>query len=1047
MRRISSFSVLLVMVVLSVIGIASLPMLNIQYKPSLPGRTMTVSFSYPGASPEIIEAEVTSRIEGIMARMSGNTGTSSVSSLGYGSASVTFSRRTDMTAARLELASALRNIYSELPDGVSYPSISHDASGRKTSTAVSYLIKGSMPSQEIEKYVREHIMPAISSVEGVDNVSLYGATPYHWVITFDAAKAASAGVDAADIAAAFQNAYSENLTGISDAGNETVAVRLASMNGGEDFGSIPVKNAEGRIIFLRDLADWKYQESLPASYYRVNGLNTITLSTSVAGDVNLLTVTEEIRETMLELQRNFPQEITASIAYDSSEYVSAELDKIYMRTGLCILILLLFVFLVSRSWRYMVIIVLTLAVNLLISLAIYAFAGISIHIYTLAGITVSLGIVIDTSIVMIDHYSRFRDRKAFPSVVAATVTTVAALLMVLLLPESEKANLKDFIYVIILNLSVSLIVSWLFIPALMEYLPVRFSDASSAFRKKRRHVRNLKRYGRYIDWGRKHRWVYITVFVLAFGLPLCVLPTASRLESIQDKSLWQRGVEKFVSWKPYEENRQIIDKIAGSSFAAFHRALGRSNFYREPQQNTLHIHAGMLEGCTVHQLNEVVKSMENYLAGFDEIKVFTTNVTSYDNASITVEFKPEFENTSFPLHLKAQVTSMAINFGGANWSVYGIDENGFNNNIVTNYKSHRITLTGYNYQELEGYAEYLKKYLSVNRRVSGAEIWGAGWNGRPRTEFNMSYDFEKMALAGISPYSYYSALHSQLYDEVVTSVNTDGEITEVVLRSSDLDDYDYWHVLNVPVSTDELSVPLSSVGSIEKRRSGISISKNLQSYELNVCFDFIGSYELSRRVIGEAVDHMNDVILPVGYKAHDTQGGWWEENKEMYAWLIFLIIAAIFVALAVAFESLKYPAAVIFMIPVSFIGLFLTFGLSDLSFDQGGFAAFVMLSGIVVNAGIYLIHSYMSVSNESGVIVRYGIRSYLKAFSRKFRPILLTIISTVLGLIPFLTDGPEEVFWFDFAVGTISGMLFSIIAVVLVLPVFVVRTDSFGDRG
>ena len=140
--------------------------------------------------------------------------------------------------------------------------------------------------------------------------------------------------------------------------------------------------------------------------------------------MNLLTVTEDVRETMLELQRGFPEEITAGIAYDSAEYVSGELDKIYLRTGLCILILLLFVFVVSRSWRYMLIIVLTLAVNLLIALAIYAFAGISIHIYTLAGITVSLGIVIDTSIVMIDHYAHSRDRKAFPSLCAAAATKI-----------------------------------------------------------------------------------------------------------------------------------------------------------------------------------------------------------------------------------------------------------------------------------------------------------------------------------------------------------------------------------------------------------------------------------------------------------------------------------------------------------------------------------------------------------------------------------------------------------------------------------------------
>jgi multidrug efflux pump subunit AcrB len=1028
------------MVVLSVVGIASIPMLNIQYKPSDSGKTMSVSFSYPGASPEVVETEVTSRIEGLASRLKGNVEVSSDSYHGGGRVRVKFRKGTDMASARLELASSIRNIFSDLPDGVTYPSISHNTSGQKASTAVSYLIKGGLPSQEIEKYAREHIMPKLSEIDGVDNVYLYGATPYHWVITFDATKAASARVDASDIASAFKSAYSETLIGLSNAGDKTFAVRLSSMNDQEDFGDIPIKNAEGRIIHLRDIADWKYQESLPGSYYRVNGLNTITLSIGVVGDVNLLTVTKNVRETMLELQEEFPEEITAGIAYDSSEYVSRELDKIYLRTGLCILILLLFVFIVNRSWRYMLIIVLTLAVNLLIALAIYAFAGISIHIYTLAGITVSLGIIIDTSIVMIDHYAHFRNRKAFPSLVAAIGTTIAALLMVLLLPESDKANLKDFVWVISLNLVVSLVVSWLFIPALMDYLPVKVGKGFSLFRKRRRLAMTTNLYRGYITWGIRHRWVYIIIFILTFGIPLCVLPTSAQMEKKTDKNLWQRGVEKVVSWKPYADNRQAIDKIAGSSFGAFYRALGRSNFYREPEPKTLHINAGMLEGCTVHQLNEVVKSMENYLAGFDQIKVFTTNVYSYDNASIIIEFKPEYEDTSFPSQLKSLVTSMAINFGGANWSIYGIDENGFNNNIVTNYKSHRITLKGYNYQELRLYAEHLADYLSKNKRVSGAEVWGAGWNARPKTEFNLSYDFEKMAVLGLNPYQYYSALSNRIYEGYISSINTDGEMTEVVLRSSDVDKFDYWHVLNAPIQSGEVYVPLNKIGCVEKRLSGMTISRSQQSYELSVCFDFIGSYDLSRRVIESAVEYMNEEVLPIGYKASNSQGGWWDENKDKYAWLIFLIVAAIFVMLAMTFESLKLPFAVIFMIPISFIGLFLTFGLSDLSFDQGGFAAFVMLCGIVVNAGIYLVLTYKDVLSENPRLACS--RAYMKAFRRKIKPIMLTVISTVLGLIPFLTDGPQEVFWFDFAVGTIGGMVFSVIAVIFVLPVFVSTCGS-----
>ena len=463
----------------------------------------------------------------------------------------------------------------------------------------------------------------------------------------------------------------------------------------------------------------------------------------------------------------------------------------------------------------------------------------------------------------------------------------------------------------------------------------------------------------------------------------------------------------------------------------------------------------MLEGCTVNQLNDVVRAMENYLSKFDEISVFTTSIYSYDNAEISVEFKPEYENSGFPSVLKSEVTRMAINFGGANWRVSGIDDNNFNNNIVSSSKSNRISLKGYNYQELSRYAEKLMAYLSTNRRVQGAEIWSGGWNGRPSIEFVLDYDFGRMTLADINPYAYYNALGSLLYERKIGTSEYDGGAVDVVLRSSDLDRYDLWHVLNSPIDVGQKKMTLSSVGGIDKQRTGLTIRKSNQSYELVVCYDFIGSWELSRSLSQKAVKYMNDEVLPIGFKAEVPGWGWFDTAKQQYAWLLFLILAVMYVMLAMTFESFRYPLAVIFMVPVSFIGLFLAFGLSDFSFDQGGFAAFVMLSGIVVNAGIYLITTYQSLLSASVPEPVEGttsvtkqthrpaeaanIRLYVKAYSRKINPITLTIVSTILGLLPFLTDGPEEVFWFDFAVGTISGMLFSILAVIFILPIFCVK--------
>ena len=539
-------------------------------------------------------------------------------------------------------------------------------------------------------------------------------------------------------------------------------------------------------------------------------------------------------------------------------------------------------------------------------------------------------------------------------------------MMVLLLPEKEKANLVDFIWVIVINLGLSLLISYLFIPSLMEYIPVKASGGGSSRspRKVRRILRWNRFYSSYIGWGVRHRWVYVLVFIAAFGIPLCVLPV--RLSDTERaKAGWfDRFVDKIVTWEPYERGRVLIDKIASSSFGLFYRSLDRSDFYREPEKQRLHIAAGMLEGCTVGQLNEVVKEMENYLSKFDEISVFTTSVYSYDNAEISVEFKPEYENSSFPAVLKSEVTRMAINFGGANWKVSGIDDNNFNNNIVSSGKSNRISLKGYNYQELTRYAGILLDYLTANRRVREAEVWSGGWSGRPSMEFVLDYDFARMTLSGINPYSYYNALESLLYEREIGTFEYDGVAAGVVLRSSDLDRYDLWHVLNSPIDVGGRKMTLSSVGGIDKRRTGLTIRKSNQSYELVVCYDFIGDWEQSRSLSGKAVKYMNDEILPIGCKAEVPQWGWFDTAKKQYAWLLFLILAVMYVMLAMTFESFRYPFAVIFMVPVSFIGLFLAFGLSDFSFDQGGFAAFVMLSGIVVNDGIYLVTTYQSLLKD-----------------------------------------------------------------------------------
>ena len=1009
-RRPSPFTVLLITVAASLVGLFSVRGLTVRYTPVPNTNSLVVSVSLRDASPALMEAEVTSRLEAALSGMTGCKNISSTSGKGYGRVEVEMGKGIDMDAARFEASTRIAHLRQSFPDGTSYPLIEISRRGDGGGTMY-YLLRSPLPSARIADYARKHLIHPISSLNGVGNVEVYGASPWEWVIEFDFEAAEALGISGADIASAVQTAGLDSEAGMISEGSRMLAVRLRE-SPSEGFEEIPVGNVGGRIVRLGEIADVRYEESSPSSYMRFNGLNTVTMAVRISEDDNLIRVASAVRTEMSRLAAEFPDEMSFDLSYDPSEYVTGELNKIIRRTLLCLAILLAFSFLVSRSWRQLLILMSSLFAGLFISFGIYRLCGVPIHIYSLAGITVSFGIMIDTTILMTDHYARKHNRKAFGSLVAAVMTTVAALLMMLLLPENERLGITDFLWVIVINLTVSLAVSYFFVPALMDSLPAGNETGRRSARNLHRLARIDSAYSRSIMFGSTHKWLLILLLIIAFGIPVYLIPGLSGKES---------------SWL----------KAIGSISGLFYRNMDRSNFYRQPERKVLYIRAGMLEGCTVHQLDQVMRSMENFLASFDEIDNFTTNVRSYDDAQIEVRFKHEYENSSFPSWLKSQVTAMAINFGGANWVVSGIDDNYFNNNIVSNYKSHRITLHSYNFDTLTTYAGKLVSYLAENKRVSGPEIWGSGWRSRPGLEYHMEYDREALAKLGLSPNAYYRALSSRLFSMPAGNVMHDGRLTGVSVKSSMLDDFDLWHVKNVPVKADSAEVSLSGIGNISSKRTEITISRRNQSYELNVCYDFIGSWQLEEKLASQAIEYMNGQLLPVGYKAEKPDYGWFGAERGNMLWLILLVILVIYAVLAAAFESLLLPLPVILMIPVSFIGLFLIFGLSSFAFDQGGFAAMVMLCGITVNAGIYLVHEFTDLVREQpGVSTK---RLYIKAFRNKIAPISMTIVSTVLGLLPFLSDGPTEVFWFDFAIGTIAGLAMSVLAILFYLPAFLLR--------
>ena len=1014
MRRLPAFSVILVFVVLSIACAAMIPLLSLQYTPTEKKSSLTVSYAWSGASAKLIEMEVTSVIEGLASAIEGVGGVRSVSRKGTGSVTLEVKDKRQVERVRFELATRIRQVFDRLPSGMSYPAISGSSSGGEMEPVLTWTVNADMPTAQIERYVQRNILDEISILPGVASVSLSGVTPVYREVAFDADRLKSCGLQPADL----QQALLAALAGAQVVGTaDGLGVTLRYNAADDDLESLPVGNAGGRIVRLADVATVTDRERTPERYYRINGLNTVNLTVHPEKGANTLAVCDAAKARMQELSAAFPERFAATVTYDSSEYLRGEIHKILRRTFLSVAILLLFVLLTTRNLRYLAVVVAGLTANLLISFIFYVIFGLEIHLWSMAGITVSLGILIDTVIVMVAHYGYYRDRRVFLALLAAQLTTIGALSVIFLLPEGQRQGFTDFAAVVMVNLAVSLPVALLLIPALVDTLKMQEHQKMRSARARRRTVRWNRWYRRYIAFVQKWRWAAIVLVVLAFGLPFGQLPDTVMKDPL----------------------RRTLDKALGGSIGLFLRQ-GNSNFHRDTERPSLYIRASLPDGCTTAQLNEVVLAMENYLAQFEEIKSFRTSVTSHSNASTVVNFRPGVEKTSFPVELKGRVMAKAADLGGANWSVYGVTDQSFNNNVnAAFYKGQRIVVQGYNYDDLYRYCQSSVERLSRNPRVSEPDVYGeVGW-GRALSsdEYFLAWDADALAVRGLSRTEAYAALRDPLFSARVGTVNAGDELRNVDLVSDRRESFDVWNLRNEYLDVAGRPLRFADIGSIERRHSGNDIHRQDHQYALTVAWDFIGNNTLAQKVIDTEVDRLNSEVLPVGYRAEKARYSW-NEDKEKNVLLLLLVVAIIYFICAILFESLLLPLAIIGLIPVSFIGCFLIFAATGSPFDQGGFAALVMLAGLVVNAGIYIVQEWRLQDPQH--------RSFVKAFNHKIVPTLLTILSTALGLIPFLLDGPNEVFWYAFSLGTIGGLAFSLIALIFFLPAWMSGSNHMNNK-
>ena len=538
----NSFSILIIFAALSMVGLAVIPSLRLQLNPSQSLPVVQVIYSWQNASPEILEQEVTTPLEGVFSTLNELSSIESKTSNNNGSITLAFNKKSDLEKIRFEIASLIRQTYPKLPYGVTYPLIIMNSSEDEEikSPLISYMFNGPTDLVYLKTYALNNIKNKFFDIKGISEIRVSGGTETAYEIVYDQNQLNTLELQKTDIENSIRNYFQSTSIGLAFTGSDEqrqINVRL-SYQGSEahSWNEIMISNKFGRMIRLIDICKIEKVELPPNSYYRVNGLNTINILFYPEKGVNHLILAKSIKDRIAELSLQIPQKHDILLSYDSTLFISKELNKILSRTIITIVILLLFIIIITLSIRYLFIILISLIVNICLSFTIYALLGIDIHIYSLAGITISLGLIIDNSIVMIDHIRSFQNKKVFLALLASTLTTITSLIIVLFLPDDLRLRLIDFAFIIIINLSVSLIIALWFIPALLEKIPLWKSK--TRFRSRKRLIVKISRvYRKIILLFVRWKVILMIMAVLGFGLPVFMLPAQLEGES---ESSWRK---------------------------------------------------------------------------------------------------------------------------------------------------------------------------------------------------------------------------------------------------------------------------------------------------------------------------------------------------------------------------------------------------------------------------------------------------------------------------------------------------------------------------
>ena len=988
-------------VAVAIFGIFSLLKLPVDLLPDIETNTIMVMTSYPGASASDVENNLSRPLENTLNSVEHLKHITSKSSEGVSVITLEFEFGYDIDVLTNDVRDKLDMVTSVLPDGVTTPIIFKFSTDMIPILMLSVQAEESQPA--LYKILDDVVANPLARVPGVGTVSVVGAPKREINVYCDPNKLDAYNLTVETISSLIGGENRNIPGGTFDIGNNTYPLRVeGEFDDPKEMENLVVGSYNGAIVYLRDVATIvdSTQERAQESY--TNGIQGAMITVQKQTGGNSVEISNRVMEMIPELQKALPSDVKLGIIANTSDNIVNTISSLGETIAYAMLFVVLVVFVFLGRWRATVIICITIPMSLIAS---FIYLGIidggSINIISLSCLSIAIGSVVDDAIVVLENVTTHIERGAEPkqaaihatnevaiSVIASTLTMITGMSGVLF------GQLGWMMCVI---MTVSTISALSFTPMMCAYflkLKKKPSKMFLAFYKPIEHaLDNLDDwYKKRLNWAVRHRKVVFWGCVVFFAIScLCASSIGTEFFPSQDNSRMSVTLKLPIGAR-VERAKEVAADLSEKWMKRYEKEMKVCN-YRVGQADSENTFAAMQSnGSHIISFNIALVDPDERDKGLEEI--------SNEIRADLLQY-PELDEAQVSLGGGGGMGGQSI----AEFEIYGYDF------AVTDQLS----------QELE---RELRKIEGVAEVIISREDY--------QPEYQVEFDREKLALHGLNLSTAATYLRNRVNGALATYYREDGDEYDVKVRLAPEYRTSIEDLENIKIYTPAgQGIRVKDLGQVVERSNPPTIERKDRERIVTVSAVIsevpLGDVVKAAQVVIDQMDMPSGVTIQVAGSYEDQQ-----ESFADLATLGVLIILLVFIVMAAQFESMTYPFIIMFSIPFAFSGVLMALFFTNTTLSVMSLLGGIMLIGIVVKNGIVLI-DYTMLCRERGMS---ALRAAVVAGRSRLRPVLMTTLTTILGMVPMaVSQGEGAEMWRPLGISVIGGLTVSTILTLILVPV------------